>query len=47
MTGRKLARGRSFLYLVGASGPKNRGRAATFFAGLIDDVKIYNRAVAP
>jgi hypothetical protein len=32
---------------VGASGPAKRGRAATFFSGLIDEVRIYNRAVRP
>ncbi len=34
------------LYL-GATGPGKRGRAATFFAGLIDDVCIFNRLVRP
>jgi hypothetical protein len=32
---------------IGASGPGNRSRAATFFSGLIDDVRIYKRAVKP
>jgi len=38
---------RDAIVYIGASGPTNRGRAATFFSGLIDDVRIYNRAVRP
>ncbi len=32
---------------IGARGPGNRFRAATFFSGLIDDIRIYNREVRP
>ncbi len=32
---------------IGASAPGNRFRASTYFCGLIDDVRIYNRAVKP
>jgi len=32
---------------IGAAGPTNRRRAGTFFSGLIDDVRLYTRAVKP
>jgi hypothetical protein len=41
-----LSRQDTILY-IGATGPANRRRASTFFTGLIDDVRIYNRAVRP
>jgi len=45
-TSHYLSRQDTILY-IGAAGPGNRRRAATFFTGLIDDVRIYNRAVRP
>jgi hypothetical protein len=39
--------GQGTILYIGASGPGNRGRAATFWSGLIDDVRIYGRALRP
>jgi hypothetical protein len=47
-TNRPTARSfRDTILCVGACGPGNRGRATTVFSGVIDDVRIYNRAVQP
>lgn len=32
---------------IGAGSPTSRWSAATFFSGLIDDVRVYNRAIGP